>query len=102
DCLPSRLLVAGLRALRPAGALLGIVLRGGVEQRLDAVGHRLDGLGDLHPILTVPLLHEGRAMAVVVRAGELDRASETLEPEFLQAGLVEVERLEAAAHVLAR
>src|SRR5208283_1804167 len=95
------LVVADLAAVRPAGVLLGVGHRGLVEQRLDPGRVGADEVADLHPFRPVPLLDEGRRVAVVVEARRLERPGEAVEAERLESRLVEVEVLETAAHVLA-
>src|SRR5579863_1816913 len=71
-----RLAVAGFGARRPAGVLLDIGFGGLVEQRLHPVAGGGDRVGDLDPFRAVPLLDEGRAMAVMVGATQLERRGE--------------------------
>jgi len=82
-----RRLVASLGALRPAGILLDIVGRSLLQQRLHLVVHRLDPVGDLRPLRTIPLLHVSGAMAVMVGASGLHDCSEVRKAELLPASL---------------
>src|SRR3569832_694867 len=93
------LLVAGFRALRPAGIGAGIVMRRRQDQRLDLRLDRLDPVGTLGPLLAVPLRHVGRVMAVMVGAGDLHRRDEAGRTHFLQPRFADLESLEAAPHV---
>src|SRR5271166_6393609 len=95
------LVVAGLAARGPAGVLFGVGFGRLVDQRLDLRCVRADEVADLRPFRAVPLLHEGRRMAVVVGASRLERNRETIEADRLEAGGVDVEIFEAPAHVLA-
>src|SRR5271157_5069127 len=90
------LVVAGLAARGPAGVLFGVGLGRLVEQRLDLCGVRADEVAHLRPFRAIPLLHEGRGMAVVVGAGRLERNREAVEADRLEAGGVDVEILETS------
>src|SRR5580692_1424102 len=85
-----RLAVASLRALRPAGVLLGIGLGGFVDQRLNRRVVGGNGVGDFHPFRAVPLLDEGRAMAVVVGAGQFERRDESGQAQRFHPSGVEI------------
>src|SRR5271165_997482 len=97
--LPS-LVVARLGARGPARVLLGVGLGGFVDERLNLGRIRRDEIAYLDPFRAVPLLDEGRAVAVVVGARRLERSGEAVEPERLEARRVEVEVFQASAHVL--
>src|SRR5712692_8499390 len=72
------------------------------DQRADDRLVRLDPVGDQLPLRAVPLLELDRSAAFVVRAGNLDRLQEVVGAELLQALLVQVQVLQAPAHLLAR
>src|SRR5712692_3718220 len=72
------------------------------DHRTDDRLVRLDPVGDQLPLLAVPLLELDRSTAFVVRAGNLDRLQEVVGAELLQALLVQVQVLQAPAHLLAR
>src|SRR3569623_1800952 len=93
------LLVAGFRALRPAGIGAGIVLGGSFDQRLDLRLDRLDPVGALGPLLPIPLRHVSGVVAVVVGARDLDRRDEAGRAHLLQPRLADLQRFETAAHV---
>src|SRR6266566_3431033 len=62
----------------------------------------LDPVSNEVPFLPVPLLELDRAAPLMVHAGDLDRLQEAEGPEFLQALFVDVQILQAPAHLLAR
>src|SRR5690349_13013167 len=83
-------------------ALFLRVLRG---VRLDLGAHQLaiglHPVGDHLPLGAVPLLELDQARALVVHARDLERRHEARGAELLQALLVEVQVLDAPAHLLA-
>src|SRR5271155_193956 len=95
------LIVARLGARGPAGVLLGVGLGGFIEQRHDLGRIGCDRVAHLDPFRAVPLLDEGRRVAVVIGAARLDWADEAGEADRLQTRVVDVEVFQAAAHILA-
>src|SRR6056297_1967265 len=65
------------------------------EHRTNHVGHRVHPLGNLVPLLAVPLLDEHWVGACVILTGNLDRWHEAFEAKFLQACLGQFESFEA-------
>src|ERR1700704_2844973 len=64
-----------------------------------AVG--LHPVGDHFPLRAVPLLEFDEARAFMVQAGDLERRHEAARAQLLQALLVDVQMLDAPAHLLA-
>src|SRR6516225_11764919 len=62
----------------------------------------LHPVADHVPLLAVPLLEAHGAAAFMIRAGQLERLDETECAELFQARIVEIQMLEAPAHLLAR
>src|ERR1041385_5341637 len=90
-----RRLVASLGALRPAGVLLGVILRRRLDQRTHLVLDRVEPVRGLHPLGSVPLRDECLVMAVVVVAGDLHRRAEAFKTELLETRFCDVQRLQA-------
>src|SRR5574341_1994936 len=88
--------VAG-RQLLLAGVLRGRLLDLGTHDRLVA----RDPVADHLPLSSVPLLELDRAAALVVEARHLDRLQQVERAELLQALLVDLQVLDAPAHLLA-
>src|SRR5215475_9839107 len=82
--------------------LLAFLHRCRLQLGPDHLAHRLDPVRDDLPLLAVPLLDGGQAVALVVVAAHPERTQEALHPELVQPLLGEVEILEAPAHFLAR
>src|SRR3984893_1123586 len=82
---------------------LRCILRGScVDERFgDGLVGRVP-VGDDFPALAVPLLYARLARALVVRAGNLDRLQHTLEAEFLETCIGDVEVLQTPTDLLAR
>src|ERR1700752_3184109 len=81
--------------------LLGVLRRGGLDHGTHQALVRLDPVADPLPLLAVPLLELHLAAAFVVGAGHLERLHEAGSAQLLQALLVDVQVLEAPAHLLA-
>src|SRR6266498_4625092 len=102
--LPSPGIVSGLflgAVARRDPFLLGVGGRGLLDHRAHDRLVRLDPVGDDVPLLAVPLLELDRAAPLVIHAGDLDRLQESNGAELLQALLVDVQVLQAPAHLLA-
>src|SRR3990170_2357310 len=82
--------------------LLALVHRGGLELGAHDVAHGLDPVGDDVPLLAVPLLDQRHPVALVILAGDAERAHHPFHAHLLEPLLREVQVLEAPAHLLAR
>src|SRR5437879_13650617 len=94
---------AFFRAVARLNLLLRGILRGNIVD--ERFGYGLVGrvpVGDDFPALAVPLLYAPVPRALVVGAGNLDRLQHTLEAEFLDTCIREVEVLQTHADLLAR
>src|SRR5687767_11209326 len=99
---PLRCLVAGLGAGRPWLVLGDVILGGRLQQRAHLFLHRHDPFGDLHPLGSVPLLHVGRLMPVVIAAGYAGhRTAELRQSHFLPALFGDAEGLQSAPDIFA-
>src|SRR5215470_9072309 len=93
------LLLLAAIALRVA-ELLSLLDGGRFDLRAHDVLHRLHPVRDDVPLLTVPLLHEDGAGALVVLARHVDGMRELRHPQLLEPLVGEVEVLEAPANLL--
>src|SRR5687767_5804147 len=81
--------------------LLGVLLRRGVDHRLQHLVVRLVPVGNHRPFGAVPLLDAAGTRAFVVVAGHLERLQHALESELLETGGADIEVLDTPAHLLA-
>src|SRR5512144_858304 len=95
---PSCLLLGTVTRRNPL--LLRIGGRRLLDQRADDRLVRLDPVRDHLPFCPVPLLELDRAAPLVIHAGELDRLQESNGAQLFQALLVDVQVLQAPAHLL--
>src|SRR6266436_9348310 len=94
---------AFFRAVARLDLLLRGILRGNIAD--ERFGEGLVGrvpVGDDFPALAVPLLYARLPRALVVGAGNLDRLQHTLEAEFLETYIGEVEVLKTPTDLLTR
>src|SRR3977135_3779786 len=94
---------AFFRAVPRLNLLLRGILRGNiVDERFgDGLVGRVPVRDDF-PALAVPLLYAPLARALVIGAGNLDRLQHTLETEFLETCIGDVEVLQTPTDLLAR
>src|SRR5438093_160822 len=80
--------------------LLALLDCGRLDLRADDVTHGRHPVGHDLPLAAVPLLDQHGAAALVVLAGDLDRVREALHAELLEAGVGQVQVLEAPPRLL--
>src|SRR5437764_1071701 len=86
---------------RSDALLLRVLRRVGLDLLAHQLAVRLHPVGEHFPLRAVPLLELHQARALVVEAGHLERRHEADRTQLLQALVVDVQVLDAPAHLLA-
>src|SRR5688572_10502716 len=99
--IPSSWLLLLRAVARRDSLFLRVLRRGGLDHGPHERLVGLDPVGDHVPLAAVPLQELHRAAALMVHARNLQRLHQTDRAELLQALIVDVQVLDAPAHLLA-